>query len=126
MALSQRLDLRQSQSLVMTPQLQQAIKLLQLSNRELSDFVEDELEKNPMLERDEGESSTLQEANSDNMTAYDDAQSNEANAQMTSITKIIGVALVLRILQTPIILANLITNGQTAVVEEIQALTPTR
>jgi len=46
MALSQRLDLRQSQSLVMTPQLQQAIKLLQLSNRELSDFVEDELEKN--------------------------------------------------------------------------------
>ena len=52
MALSQRLDLRQSQSLVMTPQLQQAIKLLQLSNRELSDFVEDELEKNPMLERD--------------------------------------------------------------------------
>ena len=74
MALSQRLDLRQSQSLVMTPQLQQAIKLLQLSNRELSDFVEDELEKNPMLERDEGEDSTLQEANSDNMTAYDDAQ----------------------------------------------------
>ena len=44
MALSQRLDLRQSQSLVMTPQLQQAIKLLQLSNLELSDFVEQELE----------------------------------------------------------------------------------
>ena len=84
MALSQRLDLRQSQSLVMTPQLQQAIKLLQLSNRELSDFVEDELEKNPMLERDEGESSTLQEANSDNMTAYDDAQANEANAQIST------------------------------------------
>ena len=84
MALSQRLDLRQSQSLVMTPQLQQAIKLLQLSNRELSDFVEDELEKNPMLERDEGEDSTLQEANSDNMTAYDDAQANEANAQIST------------------------------------------
>ena len=53
MALSQRLDLRQSQSLVMTPQLQQAIKLLQLSNLELSDFVEQELEQNPLLERDE-------------------------------------------------------------------------
>jgi len=50
MALSQRLDLRQSQSLVMTPQLQQAIKLLQLSNIELSRFVEQELERNPLLE----------------------------------------------------------------------------
>lgn len=53
MALQQRLDLRQSQSLVMTPQLQQAIKLLQLSNVELNDFVERELEQNPLLERDE-------------------------------------------------------------------------
>ena len=48
--LSQRLQLRQSQSLVMTPQLQQAIKLLQLSNLELSEFVEAEIEKNPLLE----------------------------------------------------------------------------
>jgi RNA polymerase sigma-54 factor len=55
MALSQRLDLRQSQALVMTPQLQQAIKLLQLSNLELSAFVEAELEQNPLLERAEGE-----------------------------------------------------------------------
>jgi len=55
MAISQRLDLRQSQSLVMTPQLQQAIKLLQLSNIELSEFVEDELSQNPMLERDDGD-----------------------------------------------------------------------
>jgi RNA polymerase sigma-54 factor len=54
MALTPRLDLRQSQSLVMTPQLQQAIKLLQLSNLELLDYVEQELEENPLLERDEG------------------------------------------------------------------------
>src|SRR5258708_8090798 len=53
MALSQRLDLRQSQALVMTPQLQQAIKLLQLSNLELSAFIESELEQNPLLERDD-------------------------------------------------------------------------
>ncbi|MDP6304960.1 MAG: RNA polymerase sigma-54 factor, partial [Alphaproteobacteria bacterium] len=53
MALTPRLDLRQSQNLVMTPQLQQAIKLLQLSNLELSDFVEKELEENPMLERED-------------------------------------------------------------------------
>jgi RNA polymerase sigma-54 factor len=53
MALTQRLELRQGQSLVMTPQLQQAIKLLQLSNLELSEYVEGELERNPLLERDE-------------------------------------------------------------------------
>lgn len=53
MALSQRLEMRQGQALVMTPQLQQAIKLLQMSNLELQAFVEQELERNPLLERDE-------------------------------------------------------------------------
>ncbi|KAF0116554.1 MAG: RNA polymerase sigma-54 factor [Rhodospirillaceae bacterium] len=53
MVLSVRLDLRQTQSLVMTPQLQQAIKLLQLSNLELSAYVDQELERNPLLQRDE-------------------------------------------------------------------------
>jgi len=53
MALSQKLQMRQGQSLVMTPQLQQAIKLLQMSNFELQAFVESELEANPLLERDE-------------------------------------------------------------------------
>ncbi len=53
MALGQRLEMRQGQSLVMTPQLQQAIKLLQLSNVELTEYCEQELEKNPLLERDE-------------------------------------------------------------------------
>jgi len=53
MSLHQRIDQRQSQTLVMTPQLQQAIKLLQMSNMELGDFVEQEIEKNPLLERAE-------------------------------------------------------------------------
>lgn len=53
MAMGPRLDLRQSQSLVMTPQLRQAIKLLQFSNIEVAAFVEEELERNPLLERDE-------------------------------------------------------------------------
>jgi RNA polymerase sigma-54 factor len=51
MALSQRLEFRQSQALVMTPQLMQAIKLLQLSSLDLAAYVETELEKNPLLER---------------------------------------------------------------------------
>jgi RNA polymerase sigma-54 factor len=51
MSLGQKLMMRQSQSLVMTPQLLQAIKLLQLSTGELASYVESELEKNPLLER---------------------------------------------------------------------------
>jgi len=53
MALVPKLELRQGQQLVMTPQLQQAIRLLQLSNVELCSFVEAEVERNPLLERDE-------------------------------------------------------------------------
>jgi RNA polymerase sigma-54 factor len=53
MAMGPRLEFRQTQSLVMTPQLRQAIKLLQFTNLEASAFVEEELERNPLLERDE-------------------------------------------------------------------------
>ncbi len=59
MALAHRLQLRQGQSLVMTPQLQQAIKLLQLSNVELQEYVEQEIERNPLLTRQEGEGAAL-------------------------------------------------------------------
>ena len=51
MALGPRLDLRQSQSLVMTPQLQQAIKLLALSNLEIETFIGEALDGNPLLKR---------------------------------------------------------------------------
>jgi RNA polymerase sigma-54 factor len=53
MALNARLEMRQGQGLVITPQLQQAIKLLQLSNLELDAYVDAELEKNPLLAREE-------------------------------------------------------------------------
>ncbi|MBJ3785706.1 RNA polymerase factor sigma-54 [Devosia sediminis] len=54
MALSPRLEFRQSQSLTLTPQLMQSIRLLQLSHLELNDFVDAELLRNPLLEREEG------------------------------------------------------------------------
>jgi RNA polymerase sigma-54 factor len=47
MALGPRLDIRQTQSLVMTPQLQQAIKLLALSNLEVETFIGEALDANP-------------------------------------------------------------------------------
>src|SRR6201996_449951 len=55
----QRLEIRQGQSLVMTPQLQQAIKLLQLSNIELAEYCEQELERNPLLDRDDREAAPV-------------------------------------------------------------------
>ncbi len=55
MQITQNLKLKQSQSLVMTPQLQQAIKLLQLNNLELTDLVNKELEENPFLENQTSE-----------------------------------------------------------------------
>jgi RNA polymerase sigma-54 factor len=53
MALSAKLQLRQSQALIMTPQLMQSIRLLQFTHTELERFVDDEIERNPLLEREE-------------------------------------------------------------------------
>jgi RNA polymerase sigma-54 factor len=78
MALSPRLDLRQSQQLVMTPQLQQAIKLLQLSNLDLAAYVEQELEKNPLLER----ADTLEQQN-ENSNTEDQSSAQDESAGET-------------------------------------------
>ena len=65
MAVTQRLDLRLSHSLVMTPQLQQAIKLLQLSVQDLAAYVDGEIEQNPLLERADGSAETPLSADDD-------------------------------------------------------------
>ena len=88
MALSARLELRQGQSLVITPQLQQAIKLLQLSNLELEAFVEGELERNPLLQRDEADPDAPEERRGEREDTTGDAgeaeitQRAEAEASM--------------------------------------------
>lgn len=53
MALSAKLQVKQTQSLIMTPQLMQSIRLLQFTAIELDRFVEQEIERNPLIERDE-------------------------------------------------------------------------
>ena len=75
MGLGPSLSIRQSQQLVLTPQLTQAIKLLQLSNLELESFIAEELSKNPLLESqsDEGE-----EQPAGDFVADDDGGSDEA------------------------------------------------
>lgn len=65
MALGPRLDLRQSQQLVMTPQLQQAIKLLALSNLEIEAFIAEEIERNPLLEQERDEDRELSASSDD-------------------------------------------------------------
>lgn len=61
MALSAKLEMRQGQALVMTPQLMQAIKLLQMSNVDVTAYVEAELERNPLLEREEASDAAISE-----------------------------------------------------------------
>ena len=77
MALAPKIQARQSQQLAMTPQLQQAIKLLQLSNIELAAFVDEQLEKNPLLERGTGDENRRGEdaAEADSAPAPDIAHS---------------------------------------------------
>jgi RNA polymerase sigma-54 factor len=81
MALSQKLQLKQSQALVMTPQLMQAIKLLQLSSLDLATYVENELERNPLLEREEpkegAEPSATQEREDSGETPGEDSGSDD-------------------------------------------------
>jgi RNA polymerase sigma-54 factor len=71
MALTQRLQMRQSQALVMTPQLMQAIKLLQLSHLDLAAYVESELERNPLLDRGSEEAPPSEAPRADADTAAD-------------------------------------------------------
>ena len=53
MAITPKIEIRQSQSLLMTPSLRQAINILQMSNLELNELVEKELENNPLLEKED-------------------------------------------------------------------------
>lgn len=82
MALSPSFELRQSQSLVMTPQLMQSIKLLQMTAVELEKFVEEALEKNPLLERDHSDENNDRSINGSDITnddAISQIEENNAN-----------------------------------------------
>ena len=88
MAIKPRLELRQSQTLAMTPQLQQAIKLLQLSQLELADYIQDQLEKNPLLESADSSSEQTSESGLDPQVeairqVEVEAASNESNQAST-------------------------------------------
>ena len=85
MAMTPKLELRQSQGLVMTPQLQQAIKLLQMSHIELQSFIEGELERNPLLERAEsGEEGEANSRGSEDDKPQARSDSNNADGQQSS------------------------------------------
>ncbi|HUC62518.1 MAG TPA: RNA polymerase factor sigma-54 [Alphaproteobacteria bacterium] len=86
MAITTRLDLRQSQTLVMTPQLQQAIKLLQMSNLELASYVDQELEQNPLLERAEGADGEGESANAAENGSTEEASDGRENGDGEATT----------------------------------------
>jgi len=82
LALSARLEIRQGQGLVITPQLQQAIKLLQMSNLEVEAFIDAELERNPLLQRDEGEADGDATPEPDGPTVAEQVADAEARADL--------------------------------------------
>ncbi|WP_428375998.1 RNA polymerase factor sigma-54 [Lichenicoccus sp.] len=84
MALGPRLELRHTQTLVMTPQLRQAIKLLQFSNLEVAAFIEEELERNPLLERDERGETTPE------LAALDQRPLREVSSEPVSTDLLVG------------------------------------
>ncbi len=86
MALTARLEMKQGQSLVMTPQLQQAIKLLQLSNLELSAYIEAELEKNPLLALESGYSEIQNQDGSTPSSSKDEQPENQSPSDDPMLT----------------------------------------
>ena len=82
MAMTPRLEMRQGQALVMTPQLQQAIKLLQLSNMELAEFVDAEVERNPLLEREDTVDDAPEREAVDEGVSFDEAPGGAAEASL--------------------------------------------
>ena len=76
MSQSQKLEIRQGQSLVMTAQLQQSIKLLQLSSLELAEYIDQEMEKNPLLmvEEESDAAPVAEESQPEADSAFDDIQ----------------------------------------------------
>src|SRR3546814_5266268 len=88
MALGPRLDLRQSQSLVVTPQLQQAIKLLALSNLELEAYLAEALEGNPLLDTSSPDSDGGgDELPGDTPAAAEAARSEEHTSELQSLMR---------------------------------------
>lgn len=82
MAITPKLEIRQSQSLLMTPQLRQAINLLQMSNIELSELVNKELESNPLLEK-EGDTSEAELPLSQSIDDYPDDRNSSQEDDFT-------------------------------------------
>jgi RNA polymerase sigma-54 factor len=94
MALSQRLEFRQTQALVMTPQLMQAIKLLQLSSLDLAAYVEGELERNPLLERaSDGEEAPAEAAEAAESANGDSADGGDGGEEAAAAADWIGDAM---------------------------------
>ncbi|MEM0898999.1 MAG: RNA polymerase factor sigma-54 [Pseudomonadota bacterium] len=93
MALSTRLNLRQSQSLTVTPQLLQSIKLLQLTHLELERFIADQVEQNPLLENDRSDADDELDRVDRSSSTVSDSSGESALSELTANTEATGEAL---------------------------------
>lgn len=81
MAITPRIEIKQSQSLLMTPQLRQAINLLQLSNIELNELLIKELENNPLLEREDDKLASLEDSKPQTIEDYTEPGANTSSSE---------------------------------------------
>ena len=79
---NQNISLKQQQTHTITPQLQQAIKLLQLNNIELSEFVNEQLEENPFLETADGDMADERPLSEDTPVQADEISDSADNTQL--------------------------------------------
>lgn len=84
MAITPKLEIRQSQSLLMTPQLRQAINLLQMSNLELNDAINQELERNPLLEKEDDHLADIADSKEQTIDDYDQTPPSSENDEIFS------------------------------------------
>ena len=86
MAVTPRIEIKQSQSLLMTPQLRQAINLLQLSNVELNELLAKELEHNPFLEREDDRLADAEDGKAPTIDDYPPAGETPTSTATTNLT----------------------------------------
>ena len=84
MQLMPSLQVKQKQSLVMTPQLQQAIKLLQMTNLDIAAFLQEQALENPFIEFDGGEDAPALSDTASSDTASSDLPAAEADAPLAT------------------------------------------
>ena len=91
--MKQTLAVKLGQQLKMTPQLQQAIKLLQMSSLELTEEIENALEENPLLEREDEQEMFIDDSSPTDIPDFSEgseSDNNQRDKQLEALSELTG------------------------------------